>query len=133
MLVNAIVLAGIGVYGWQRRHVRGVPIWLMLNASLSAGQVALGARTGWIWGGLATANAPARLNVLRSLVPYAVPSPTALDAVLTRLVLAQARRDPPPDLAEVTALEAVPALRPAIDQPEAGSELTTRPPARLPA
>lgn len=76
---------------------------------------------------------PQRLKLLRSLVPYAVPSPTALDAVLTRLVLAQARRDPPPDLAEATALEAVLTSRPASDQPGAGSELTTRPPARLPA
>ena len=50
---------------------------------------------------------PERLQLLRSLVPYAVPSPTALDAALTRLVVAQARRDTTPDLAEATALEAV--------------------------
>jgi hypothetical protein len=75
---------------------------------------------------------PERLKLLRSLVPYAVPSPTALDAVLTRLVLAGARRESPPDLAEAAALEAVLALRPAINQPDAGSELTTRPPRRLP-
>jgi hypothetical protein len=76
---------------------------------------------------------PVRLNLLRSLVPYAVPSPTALDAVLTRLVLAQARRDPPPDVAQAAALEAVLALRPVSGQPDGGSELTTRPPPRLPA
>jgi hypothetical protein len=76
---------------------------------------------------------PARLKLLRSLVPYAVPSPTALDAVLTRLVLAQARRGTPPDLAEAAALETVLALRPALKQPDAGSELTTLPRGRLPA
>jgi hypothetical protein len=77
---------------------------------------------------------PQRIQLLRSLVPHAVPSPTALDAVLTRLVLAQARRETPPDLAEATALEAVLARRPAPRQEAPGSELTTPPPhGRLPA
>ncbi|MGH8508925.1 MAG: NB-ARC domain-containing protein [Gammaproteobacteria bacterium] len=73
---------------------------------------------------------PERLQLLRSLVPYAVPSPTALDAVLTRLVLAQGRRESPPDLAEATALEAVLARRPAARREDAGSELIA---GRLPA
>ena len=47
---------------------------------------------------------PDRMQLLRLLVPHALPSPTALDAVLTRLVLAQARRATPPDLAEAAAL-----------------------------
>lgn len=71
-----------------------------------------------------------RLQLLRALVPYAVISPTALDAVLTRLVLAQARSAAPTELAEATALEAVLARRPLPKQQNAGSELTT---ARLPA
>lgn len=68
------------------------------------------------------------LQLLRSLVPYAVLSPTALDAVLSRLVLAQARSAAPPDLA--AALETALAGRPTLKQQDAGSELTT---ARLPA
>ncbi|NMG76774.1 NB-ARC domain-containing protein [Aromatoleum diolicum] len=66
---------------------------------------------------------PQRLQLLRALVPYALLSPTALDAVLTRLVLAHARRTPAPDLAEATALEAVLDRRPPPDQPDTGSEL----------
>ena len=68
---------------------------------------------------------PERLQLLRSLVPYALPSLTALDAVLTRLVLAQARREPLPELAEAMALEAVLARRPPAEQVDAGSELIT--------
>jgi hypothetical protein len=77
---------------------------------------------------------PDRMEVLRLLVPRAVPSPTALDAVLTRLVLAQARREPPPDLVEATALDAVLARRPLATQEDSGSELIAgRTPSRLPA
>jgi hypothetical protein len=78
-------------------------------------------------------NAPVsaeRLQLMRALVPYAVLSPTALDAVLTRLVLAQARRATPPELAEAIALETALARRPPPKRQNAGSELTT---ARLPA
>jgi hypothetical protein len=71
-----------------------------------------------------------RLQLLRMLVPYSVISQTALDAVLTRLVLAQARRAAPPEMSEALALEAVLARRPKPKQQDAGSELTT---ARLPA
>jgi hypothetical protein len=71
-----------------------------------------------------------RLQLLRMLVPYAVLSPTALDAVLTRLVLAQARRAAPPEISEAIALEVALARRPPPKRQEAGSELTT---ARLPA
>ena len=73
---------------------------------------------------------PPRLQLLRTLVPYAVSSPTALDAVLTRLVLADARRVPAPALAEATALEAVLARRPPSEPLDAGSELIA---GRLPA
>jgi hypothetical protein len=73
---------------------------------------------------------PRRLQLLRALVPYAVLSPTALDAVLTRLVLADARRVPAPDRAEATALEAVLARRPTPEALDAGNELIA---GRLPA
>jgi hypothetical protein len=77
---------------------------------------------------------PERLQLLRALVPYAVPSPTALDAVLARLVLAQGRRATPPDPAEATALEAVLARRPPAADLDAGSELLAGPShSRLPA
>jgi hypothetical protein len=66
---------------------------------------------------------PERLQLLRSLVRYATPSPTALDAVLTRLVLAQARLQTTPDLGEAAALEAVLARRPPAEQDGAASEL----------
>lgn len=69
-----------------------------------------------------------RLQLLRTLVPYAVLSPTALDAVLSRLVLAQARGAASPELA--AALDAALARRPKPKKQEVGSELTT---ARLPA
>jgi hypothetical protein len=49
---------------------------------------------------------------LRALVPAAVPSATALDAVLARLVLAEGRREGPPSLADVQALQALLARRP---------------------
>jgi hypothetical protein len=74
-----------------------------------------------------------RLQLLRSLVPRTIASPTALDAVLTRLVLAQGRNDPA-SLSEVTALEAVLARRPPSQRADPGSELTTAPPpGRLPS
>jgi len=67
---------------------------------------------------------PERMQLLRSLVPYAIASPTALDAVLTRLVLAQARAATAPDLvAQATEVEAVLARRPAAKPDDAGSEL----------
>lgn len=71
---------------------------------------------------------PQGLQLLRNLVPYAVLSPTALDAVLSRLVLAQARSAAPPELA--AALDAALARRPNLKQQDAGSELTTT---RLPS
>jgi hypothetical protein len=71
---------------------------------------------------------PERLQLLRSLVPYAVLSPTALDAVLTRLVLAQAH-EPAPALMEAEALEAVLARRPPAEQQGPGSELISALPA----
>jgi hypothetical protein len=76
---------------------------------------------------------PERLQLLRSLVPHALGSPTALDAVLSRLVLAQARRATPPDLAEATALDAVLARRVADEAAPALREPLVAPaPARLP-
>ena len=75
-----------------------------------------------------------RMQLLRALVPFAVLSPTALDAVLTRLVLAQGRRGTPVELVEVEALEAVIARRPRAHAEDPGSELlVTRPLGRLPA
>ncbi len=77
---------------------------------------------------------PERLQLLRSLVPHALGSPTALDAVLTRLVLAQARRATPPDLAEATALDAVLARRVTAEAAPALREPLVAPaPARLPS
>jgi hypothetical protein len=74
--------------------------------------------------------APQRMRLLRQLVPCAIMSPTALDAVLTRLVLAQGRSDPQPALAD--ALDAALARRPQPVVADPGSELTVIPP-RLPA
>ncbi len=71
-----------------------------------------------------------RLQLLRLLVPYAIPSPTALDAVLTRLVLAQGRRAAPAGPAEVEALDAVIARRTATKSDAPASELLA---GRLPA
>ena len=68
---------------------------------------------------------------LRALVPYAVRSPTALDAVLTRLVLAQGKWEPPADDQLADALDAVLARRPPVVVTGPESELTIRP--RLPA
>ncbi len=73
---------------------------------------------------------PERLRQLRSLVPHALRSPTALDAVLTRLVLAQGR-GPAPAIADIDALEAVLSRRPPIRRADPGTELTAIP--RLPA
>ena len=71
---------------------------------------------------------------LRALVPHAVRSPTALDALLTRLVLAQGRWDLPPDDRLADALDAVLAKRPTAGASGPGSELLARGPApRLPA
>jgi hypothetical protein len=66
---------------------------------------------------------PERMRLLRSLTPYAMPSPTALDAVLTRLVLAQARSAVAPDLAQAAALEAVLGRRAAANPIDVGNEL----------
>lgn len=71
-----------------------------------------------------------RLRLLCSLVPAALASPTALDAVLTRLLLAQGRRESPLEATEVAALEALLASRPAAANDGAASELLA---GRLPA
>jgi NB-ARC domain len=76
-----------------------------------------------------TSLSPERLQMLRSLVRRAVLSPTTLDAVLTRLVLAQGRRDSAVDASEVSALEAVLARRPPPRAEDGGSELTITQPA----
>lgn len=68
---------------------------------------------------------PERMQLLRSLVPVALRSPTALDAVLTRLVLAQGRRAPLPEMGEVTALEAALEMRPKSKSSEQSGELIT--------
>ncbi len=70
-----------------------------------------------------------RLQLLRSLVPCALPNPTALDTVLSRLVLAQARRDDPATAAEVQALRAALQHRPAPPAPPTDAEPLTRQPA----
>jgi hypothetical protein len=64
-----------------------------------------------------------RLRILRSLVRSAIPSPTALDTVLTRLVLAQGRRDSGPEPAEIAALEDALSRRPKAERADPGSEL----------
>lgn len=75
-----------------------------------------------------------RLRLLRALVPIALPSTTSLDSVLSRLVLAQARRDQPVDLAEVQALRAVLLRRAPREMPPTSAEPLTRlPTPRLPA
>ena len=77
---------------------------------------------------------PRHMQLLRRLVPFAVQSPTALDSVLARLVLAQGRRGTPVAMAEVEALEAVLARRPEVHVDGTGSELlATRTHGRLPA
>jgi hypothetical protein len=69
-----------------------------------------------------------RQRLLRALVPLALPNPTALDTVLSRLVLAQARRDDPASAAEVLALLAALPPRPAADTPPSDAEPLTRQP-----
>ena len=64
-----------------------------------------------------------RLQLLRELVRSAVLSPTALDTVLTRLVLAQGRRDFDPEPAEISALEDALARRPETKRADPGTEL----------
>ena len=70
------------------------------------------------------------VRLLRELVPAAVPSATALDAVLARLVLAEGRRGTPPSAADVRALHALLARRPATAADGPTDELIA---ARLPA
>ena len=70
------------------------------------------------------------LQQLRALVPTAVPSATALDAVLARLVLAEGRRGAPPDADDVQALQALLDRRPAGAATGPRGELIA---ARLPA
>jgi hypothetical protein len=72
---------------------------------------------------------PERAKLLRTLVPRVIASPTALDAVLARLVLAEGRREAP-QLAEAAALEALLARRRTAVPLDAGSELIAT---RLPA
>ena len=61
-------------------------------------------------------------------VPVALPNPTALDTVLARLVLAQARRDDPVNAAEVAALRAALQHRPRPETPPTDAEPLTRQP-----
>ena len=64
--------------------------------------------------------------MIRALVPHALANPTALDAVLTRLVLASGRRSDPPTVAEVEALSEVLARRQAASDEAPTSELIAR-------
>jgi len=66
---------------------------------------------------------PRQREMMRALVPYALTNLTALDAVLTRLVLASGRRSDPPTVAEVEALSKVLAQRPAASDEVPTSEL----------
>jgi hypothetical protein len=68
--------------------------------------------------------------LLRSLVPHALPSPTALDAVLARVVLAEGRREVGAALGDIQALMALLARRPATSADPGASELIAT---RLPA
>lgn len=70
------------------------------------------------------------LRLLRALVPVAVPSATALDAVLARLVLAEGRREVPPDAADVQSLRSLLAHRQATSTGGSPGELIA---ARMPA
>jgi hypothetical protein len=70
------------------------------------------------------------VTLLRSLVPHALPSPTALDAVLARVVLAKGRREVGPALGDIQALMALLARRPATSADPGASELIAT---RLPA
>ncbi len=65
-------------------------------------------------------------EMIRALVPHALANPTALDAVLTRLVLASGRRSDPPTVAEVEALSEVLARRQAASDEAPTSELIAR-------
>jgi hypothetical protein len=67
-----------------------------------------------------------RLQLVRSLVRSAAPNPTALDTVLTRLVLAQGRRDAGPEPAEISALEDALSRRPKTQRADPGTELIVR-------
>jgi hypothetical protein len=67
---------------------------------------------------------------LRALVPHALPSPTALDAVLARVVLAEGRRDTGLVASDIDVLDALLARRPAADAHAGTSELIAT---RLPA
>lgn len=67
---------------------------------------------------------------LRRLVPHALPSATALDAVLARIVLGEGRREAPPSAAGIEALTTVLARRQPPEDDAAGSELLAN---RLPA
>lgn len=73
---------------------------------------------------------PEALALLRRLVPHALPSPTALDAVLARVVLAEGRRGAAPSAGDVDALDALLARRPPADADADASELLAT---RLPA
>lgn len=70
------------------------------------------------------------LMLLRQLVPHALPSATALDAVLARVVLAEGRRGTAPSQTDTMALEALLALRPVTTLDASHSELLAT---RLPA
>ena len=67
-----------------------------------------------------------RLHALRALVPTALPNQTALDTVLSRLVLACARRVGGPNPEEASALHAVLMARPADVAPDRGIETLQR-------
>ena len=70
-----------------------------------------------------------RQRLLRTLVPFALPNPTALDTVLSRLVLAQARRDEPATSAELQALRVALQRRPQRDTPPSDADPLARQPA----
>jgi hypothetical protein len=67
---------------------------------------------------------------LRRLVPHALPSATALDAVLARVVLAEGRREAAPSADDIQLLVAQLARRPAAEANAGASELIAT---RLPA
>ena len=71
-----------------------------------------------------------RVRLLRSLVPNALPSATALDAVLAGVVLAEGRREAAPSAIDIQALPELLARRPVVDTNPSVSELIAT---RLPA
>lgn len=71
-----------------------------------------------------------QVALLRMLVPHALPSATALDAVLARVVLAEGRREAAPSANDIQALMAHLARRPAAEANVGASELIAT---RLPA